>query len=116
MRKISIAMTTILMALLMCLSTLFGCNLVTTNYERDMKQVVATIQIDASAPKETIYKKDLVAAYINHTSSEDGHNHDHSSEENLFDEIVDELMKGYTLKDKVIKYSKVRVCKKAKKE
>ena len=26
--------------------------------------------------------------------------------------IVDELMKGYTLKDKVIKYSKVRVCKK----
>lgn len=31
-------------------------------------------------------------------------------------EIVDELMKGYTLKDKVIKYSKVRVCKKAKKK
>ena len=31
-------------------------------------------------------------------------------------EIVDELMKGYTLKDKVIKYSKVRVCKKVKKE
>ena len=31
-------------------------------------------------------------------------------------EIVDELMKGYTLKDKVIKYSKVRVCKKSKKE
>lgn len=29
-------------------------------------------------------------------------------------EIVDELMKGYTLKDKVIKYSKVRVCKKVK--
>ena len=28
-------------------------------------------------------------------------------------EIVDELMKGYTLKDKVIKYSKVRVCKKS---
>ena len=31
-------------------------------------------------------------------------------------QIVDELMKGYTLKDKVIKYSKVRVCKKAKKD
>ena len=27
-------------------------------------------------------------------------------------EIIDELMKGYTLKGKVIKYSKVRVCKK----
>ena len=31
-------------------------------------------------------------------------------------EIVDELMKGYTLKDKVIKYTKVKICKKAKKE
>ena len=37
------------------------------------------------------------------------------SPEHENNEIVDELMKGYTLKDKVIKYSKVRVCKKAKK-
>jgi molecular chaperone GrpE len=29
--------------------------------------------------------------------------------------IIEELMKGYTLKDKVIKYSKVKVCKKNKK-
>jgi molecular chaperone GrpE len=27
-------------------------------------------------------------------------------------EIIDELMKGYMLKDKIIKYPKVRVCKK----
>lgn len=26
--------------------------------------------------------------------------------------IIEELMKGYTLKDKVLKYSKVKVCKK----
>ncbi|MBF4469416.1 MAG: nucleotide exchange factor GrpE [Methanobrevibacter arboriphilus] len=35
-----------------------------------------------------------------------------ASEEHENGEIIDELMKGYTLKDKVIKYSKVRVCKK----
>ncbi|MEA4956512.1 MAG: nucleotide exchange factor GrpE [Methanobrevibacter sp.] len=34
------------------------------------------------------------------------------SDEHENGEIIDELMKGYTLKDKVIKYSKVRVCKK----
>ncbi len=90
MRRISIAMTTILMAALMCLSTLFGCNLVTTNYERDMKQVVATIQIDPSAPKDVIYKKDLIASYINHTSSESDHSH--GSQQNIFEEIVDELI------------------------
>lgn len=35
-----------------------------------------------------------------------------ASEEHENGEIMDELMKGYTLKDRVIKYSKVRVCKK----
>lgn len=34
------------------------------------------------------------------------------SDEYENNEIIDELMKGYTLKDKVIKYSKVNVCKK----
>jgi len=35
-----------------------------------------------------------------------------ASEDHENGEIMDELMKGYTLKGKVIKYSKVRVCKK----
>ncbi len=102
MKKISIAMTTILMAILMCLSTLLGCNLITTNYERDMKQIVATIQIDPTAPKDIIYKKDLVAAYINHASSE--HDHDHGSEENLFEEIVDELINDAVFVQYAMKY------------
>ena len=102
MRKISIAMTTILMAVLMCLSTLLGCGLVTTNYDRDMKQVVATVQIDASATKKVIYKKDLIAAYINHNSSDSEHNHD--SEENIFDEIVDELINDAVFVQYAMKY------------
>lgn len=35
-----------------------------------------------------------------------------NSENHENGEIIEELMKGYTLKDKVIKYSKVKVCKK----
>jgi molecular chaperone GrpE len=35
-----------------------------------------------------------------------------NSEDHENGEIIEELMKGYTLKDKVIKYSKVKVCKK----
>ncbi|MCL2157725.1 MAG: nucleotide exchange factor GrpE [Methanobrevibacter sp.] len=35
-----------------------------------------------------------------------------ASEDHENGEIIEELMKGYTLKDKVIKYSKVKVCKK----
>lgn len=95
-------MTTILMAVLMCLSTLFGCGLVTTNYERDMMQVVATIKLDETAPKDVIYKKDLIAAYINHTSSETGHNH--SSDSSIFDEIVDELINDAVFVQYAMKY------------
>lgn len=102
MRKISIAMTTILMAILMCLSTLFGCGLVTTNYERDMMQVVATIKLDDTAPQDVIYKKDLIAAYINHSSSENDHNH--SSDENMFEEIVDELINDAVFVQYAMKY------------
>jgi molecular chaperone GrpE len=35
-----------------------------------------------------------------------------NSEDHENGEIIEELMKGYTLKEKVIKYSKVKVCKK----
>ncbi len=101
MRKISIAMTTILMAVLMCLSTLFGCGLITTNYDRDMNQVVATIQIEEGAPKDVIYKKDLIASYINHNSSNSSHNH---SNDNLFDEIVDELINDAVFVQYAMKY------------
>ena len=47
------------LSLVMGLSVFGGCNLVTTDSERDMNQVVATVQIDKSAPKEEIYKKIL---------------------------------------------------------
>ena len=66
MRKILVAITTLAMALVISLSSLFGCKLITTNNERDMKQVVATVQIDPSAPKENIYKKDILVDYYNY--------------------------------------------------
>ena len=50
----------------MTLSCLAGCNLVTLDSERDMNQVVATIPISEDAPEETIYKKDMVMAYLNY--------------------------------------------------
>ena len=63
MRKIFVAITTLAMALVMSMSSLFGCKLITTNTERDMNQIVATVQIAPSAPKETIYKKDVMVEY-----------------------------------------------------
>ncbi len=67
MRKIFVTMAALIMALVMSV-TAFGCNLVKVDDEKDMAQVVAVVQVEASSPKEenTIYKRDLVLAYLNY--------------------------------------------------
>jgi len=65
MKKFLITITSLVLALVVCFSTLAGCGLLTTDAERDMNQVVATVQIDESAPVEKIYKKDMVTAFLN---------------------------------------------------
>ncbi len=66
MRKIFVKMASMVLIFVMCLSSLIGCGLVTTDAERDMKQVVATVQIKDGAPEEVILKKDMVMAYLNY--------------------------------------------------
>lgn len=66
MRKMFKKLTCLALTLVMCVSFLGGCNLITTDSERDLNQVIATIQINAESPKEEILKKDVVMAYINY--------------------------------------------------
>lgn len=60
-------MASMILALVMSFSAL-GCNLITVDNEKDMAQVVAVIQIEENVPKQenTIYKKDIVMAYMNY--------------------------------------------------
>ena len=53
-------LTCLVLTLVMCVSFLGGCNLITTDSERDLNQVIATIQISADSPKDEILKKDVV--------------------------------------------------------
>ena len=41
MRRISVAIITMLMVMILSLSSLFGCNLITTNNKRDMRSYPA---------------------------------------------------------------------------
>ena len=67
MRKIFVTMAAMIMALIMSV-TAFGCNLVVVNSEKDMAQVVAVVKIEEGVPEEgnTIYKRDMVLAYLNY--------------------------------------------------
>lgn len=66
MRRILVAIASAVMAFVMSVTCLTGCNLVTVDTERDMNQLVATVQITTDAPQEKIYKKDMVMAYLNY--------------------------------------------------
>ncbi len=67
MKKIITTIAAIVLSALIGLTTLAGCNIVTTDTERDMAQVVATVNIGNEGGKtETIYKKDLTMAYMSY--------------------------------------------------
>ena len=54
-----------ILAVAICFGAVSGCSLVSKNTERDMKQVVATVQLEGAA-KESIYKRDVIMMYINY--------------------------------------------------
>ena len=66
MKKRLVGLLSVIFALIMSISFLGGCNLITVDQERDLNQVVATIKISEDAKEDKIYKKDLVMAYLNY--------------------------------------------------
>ncbi len=99
MKKFFVKITTLLMVGVVCLSSLFGCNLISTNNQRDMSQVVATIKID-DAPTTTIYKRDVVLAYNNYVGS--GYHNESNSE--IFTEVIESLIQNAVLVQYAMKY------------
>ena len=62
MKKFFAKILSCTLAAVMALFVLNGCALITTNTERDMAQVIATVAVD-EALKEDVYKRELVSAY-----------------------------------------------------
>ncbi len=89
MRKKLLSIIAVISAFLVSVSALSGCNLVSTDSERDMAQVVATVQISEDAPLEKIEKKEMVMAYLNYGYyySQNGY-----SSEQIFNVIIDNLV------------------------
>lgn len=102
MRRIFTAIASIILTFVISATMLVGCNLVSVNSERDMKQEVATVQIDSSREADVIYKKDLVIAYLNYYYMYEQY-YGYSRAE-TFELIVDELIKNRVFVQNAIKY------------
>lgn len=63
MKKLFVKIISLITATVISLGLFSGCELVTTDVERDMNQVIATVSIPNSGLKDTIYKRELASAY-----------------------------------------------------
>lgn len=66
MKKRLFAIVALILSLFVSVSAFAGCNLVSVNTEKDMAQIVATVQVSEDAPKEKIEKKQIMLAYMNY--------------------------------------------------
>lgn len=66
MKKRFLKIAAAALSLAMGVSALTGCNLVTTDNQKDMNLVVAEVSIGGNAPVEKILKKDLLLMYMNY--------------------------------------------------
>ncbi len=66
MKRKLVAFAALIMSIIITLIGVTGCNIVTTNNERDLEQVIATVKIESGVKDTNIYKKDLVMAYLNY--------------------------------------------------
>ncbi|MBQ9756516.1 MAG: hypothetical protein IJV99_02850 [Clostridia bacterium] len=101
MRKLFVSIATIILSVIMCMTALSGCKLITTDVDRDMKQVVASVQIDKNAPMEKIYKKDMIMAYLNY-----GYVYEQyygQTRKQVFEDIIDSLVQTRVFVQSAIK-------------
>ncbi len=66
MRKLLLAIISLVMTVAVSVSGLFGCGLTVIDNDRDMAQVVATVNIGGKTQADVIYKKDVSVAYVNY--------------------------------------------------
>lgn len=66
MKKAASKIFALIMIFCMSLGVLAGCDWFTTNQDRDMAQIIASVRISDEVDKEDISKRELVAGYQNY--------------------------------------------------
>ena len=90
MKKKLAMIVALILSILMCFSVFGGCNILTTNNDKDMKQVVAEVNVTEDGSKvKKITKKDMIVAYLNYGYYYAYYGY---TQEQVFDMIVENLV------------------------
>ncbi len=90
MKRIFTLTISLVLAMVFCFTMLTGCTLIHTDAKKDMNQVVATIKISDDIETATVYKRDVILAYINQYYVYE-QNYGYTREQ-VFDLIVSEII------------------------
>lgn len=66
MKKILIRTVTYLFVFVLAVASLSGCNLITTNMDKDMNQTVASVKINDQIGEDIIEKRDMISGYMSY--------------------------------------------------
>lgn len=104
MKKRSFAILALIMSLVVSASVIFsGCNLITTNGERDLKQVIAEVNIgNEGQATQKIEKREMIMAYLNY-----GYYYVYNGQYTMaqaFEMIVDNLINTRIMSQAVMAY------------
>ena len=103
MKKRLFAILAVIMSFVLGLSVFSGCNLITSDSEKDLKQVIAEINIGNEGQKtEEILKRDLVMSYLNY-GYELVYNRNYTVQQ-AFSELMDMLVEGRIRAQYIMKY------------
>ena len=92
MKKLFSKISATVIALVMCLSMLVGCSLVKIDTDRDLAQPVAVVKINQDAPLETIYKVDMMMAYLSYGYQQVQAGQ--ATQQEVFGDIIKELIEN----------------------
>lgn len=95
MKKFFAKILSCALAAVLALFVLNGCALITTNVERDMAQVIATVAVD-EALSEDVYKRELVSSY--NSSGYYYVQYQGMSEEETYEKLLEDIVRNRILK------------------
>ncbi len=66
MKKVFSKIIVAIVSIIMCLSILVGCDWIQVDQDKDMAQVIASVQISDEVDSEDIYKRELVSGFLSY--------------------------------------------------